>query len=246
MNGRTYKLATGIISLLIALFLAWRIGLWLEPDPKQGSPAPAVSSPATKDPPFVSGEVRKDLTFEVRSVRFSDKGKTVEGIGIIRFDSDRSELKAAAVAMVRKLKEKIPAAERIALTLKPAVDCPVCAMADVVWDRGKVVLRYGIPSLEQMEAANALIGTKKETGETIDGPRLHRPDKETFGTGLAVTLAIEAARQKNAALGEEQTLEQATAATGINYVVARRHRDFMAAYYTGNSYGDETFNLPLP
>ncbi|WP_306532469.1 hypothetical protein [Geobacter sp.] len=246
MNGRNYKLVTGIISLFIALFLAWRIGLWLEPDPKQGNPAPAVSSPAAKEPPFVTGEVKKDLTFEVRSVRFSDKGKTVEGIGIVRFDSDRSELKGAAVAMVKKLKEKVPAAERITLTLKPAVDCPVCTMAEASWDRGKVVLRYGIPTMDQMEAANALIGTKKETDETVDRPRLHRPDRESFGTGLAITMAIEAVRKKDPALSDEQALEQASAATGINYVVARRHRDFMAAYYTGTSYGDETFNLPLP
>ena len=246
MNGRTYKLVTGIVSLFIALFLAWRIGLWLEPEPRQGSPAPAVSSPAAKEPPFVAGTVKKDLNFEVRSVTLSDQGKTVEGIGIVRFDSDRSELKAAAVAMMRKLKEKVPAAERIALTLKPAVDCPVCAMAEVAWERGDAVLRYGTPSLEQMEAANARIGTKKETGETIDGPRLHRPDRESFGAGLAVTLAMDAARKKNPSLNDEQLLEQAAAATGLNYVVARRHRDFMAAYYTGNSYGDEKFNLPLP
>jgi hypothetical protein len=246
MNGRTYKLVTGIISLFIALFLAWRIGLWLEPAPQPGNPAPAVSSPAAKEPPFVAGTVKKDLGFEVRSVTLDDTGKALTGIGIVRFDSDRSELKAAAVAMVKKLKEKVPAAERIALTLKPAVDCPVCAMAEVAWDRGTAVLRYGIPSLEQMEAANARIGTKNEQGETVDGPRLHRPDRESFGAGLAVTMAMDAARKKNPALGDEQLLEQAAAATGINYVVARRHRDFMAAYYTGNSYGDETFNLPLP
>lgn len=246
MNGRTYKLITGIISLFIALFLAWRIGLWLEPEPQPGSPAPAVPSPAAKEPPFVTGTVKKDLGFEVRNVRFSDKGKTVEGIGIIRFDSDRSELKAAAVAMVTKLKEKVPAAERITLTMKPSVDCPVCAMAEVAWDRGKAVLRYGIPSLEQMEAANARIGTKNEAGETVDRPRLYRPDRETFGAGLTVTLAMDAARKKNPVLGDEDLLEQAAAATGLNYVVARRHRDFMSAYYTGNSYGDETFNLPLP
>jgi hypothetical protein len=246
MNGRTYKLVTGIISLFIALFLAWRIGLWLEPEPKQGSPAPALSSPAAKEPAFATGTVKKDLNFEVRSVTLSDKGKTVEGIGIVRFDSDRSELKAAGVAMVKKMKEKVPAAERIVLTLKPAVDCPVCAMAEVAWDRGKVALRYGIPSLEQMEGANALIGTKTEKGETVDRPRLHRPDKETFGAGLAVTLAMDAARKKNPALGDEQLLEQAAAAAGLNYVVARRHRDFMAAYYTANGYGEETFALPLP
>lgn len=246
MNGRTYKLVTGIISLFIALFLAWRIGLWLEPEPRSGSPAPAVSSPVAKEPPFVTGTVKKDLGFEVRSVRISDQGKTVAGIGIVRFDSDRSELKAVAVAMVTKLKEKVPAAERITLTLKPSVDCPVCAMAEVAWDRGKVALRYGIPSLEQMEGANARIGTKDEEGATVDRPRLHRPDRESFGAGLAVTQALDTARKKNPALNEEQLLEQAAAATGLNYVVARRHRDFMAAYYTGSGYGEETFTLPLP
>lgn len=246
MNGRTYKLVTGIISLFIALFLAWRIGLWLEPAPQQGSPAPAVSSPAAKEPPFVTGTVKKDLGFEVRNVAFSDKGKAVAGIGIVRFDSDRSELKAAAVAMVTKLKEQVPAAERITLTLKPAVDCPVCAMAEVAWDRGTAVLRYGIPSLEQMEAANARIGTKDEEGKPVDQPRLYRPDRETFAAGLAVTLAMDAARKNDPALGDEQLLEQAAAATGINYVVARRHRDFMAAYYTASGYGEETFTLPLP
>ncbi len=246
MNGRTYKLVTGIISLFIALFLAWRIGLWLEPEPKQETPVPAVSSPSAKEPPFVTGMVKKDLNFEVRNVRFSDRGKTVEGIGIVTFDSDWSDLKAAAVAMLKKLKEKVPAAERIALTLKPAVECPVCDMAEVAWDRGKVELRYGIPSQEQMEEANARIGTKNEKGETVDRPRLYRPDKETFGAGLAVTLAMDAARKKNPALGDEQLLEQAAAATGLSYVVARRHWDFMAAYYTADGSGNETFNLPLP
>ena len=246
MNGRTYKLVTGIISLFNALFLAWRIGLWLEPEPKQGSQAPAVSSPAAKEPPFVTGAVRKDLNFEVLNVRFSNRGKTVEGIGIVTFDSDRSDLKASAVAMLKKLKEKVPAAERIALTLKPAVDCPVCAMAEVAWDRGKVELLYGIPSLEQMEEANARIGMKNERGETVDRPRLYRPDRETFAAGLAITQAIDAARKKNPSLGDDKLLEQAAAATGINYVVARRGRDFMASYYTATGYGDETFNLPLP
>lgn len=246
MNGRTYKLVTGIISLFIALFLAWRIGLWLEPELRPEGAAPAVSSPVAKEPPFVTGTVKKDLGFEVRNVRFSDRGKTVAGIGIVRFDSDRSELKGAAVAMVTKMKEKVPAAERITLTLKPAVDCPVCAMAEVAWDRGTAVLRYGIPSLEQMETANARIGTKNEKGETVDAPRLHHPDRESFAAGLAVTVAMDAARKKNPALGDEQLLEQAAAATGINYVVARRHRDFMAAYYTATGYGEETFTLPLP
>lgn len=246
MNGRTYKLVTGIISLFIALFLAWRIGLWLEPEPKQENPAPAVPSPAAKEPPFVSGTVRKDLNFEVRNVSLSDKGKTVEGIGIVGFDSDRSDLKAATVTMLKKLKEKVPPAERIVLTLKPAVECPVCAMAQAAWEQGKVALRYGIPSLEQMEEANALIGTKDKEGETVDRPRLYRPDKETFAAGLAITQAIDAARKKNPSLGDDQLLEQAAAATGLNYAVARRGRDFMAAYYTADGYGEESFNLPLP
>ncbi|MBT1075707.1 hypothetical protein [Geobacter grbiciae] len=246
MNGRTYKLVTGIISLFIALFLAWRIGLWLEPEPKQRNPAPAVPSPAAKEPPFVTGTVRKDLNFEVRNVRFGNRGKTVEGIGIVTFDSDRSDLKAAAVAMLKKLKEKVPAAERIVLTLKPSVDCPVCAMAEVTWDRGKVDMRYGIPSLEQMEEANTLIGTKDKKGETVDRPRLYLPDRETFAAGLAITQAIDAARKKNPSLGDDQLLEQAAAATGLNYAVARRSRDFMAAYYTATEYGEETFTLSLP
>lgn len=246
MNGRTYKLVTGIISLFIALFLAWRIGLWLEPEPKQKNPASAVPSSAAKEPSFVTGTVKKDITFEVRDVRFSNRGKTVEGIGIVGFDSDRSGLKAAAVAMLKKLKEKVPAAERIVLSLKPSVDCPVCAMAEVTWDRGKVDMRYGIPSLEQMEEANTLIGTKDKKGETVDRPRLYLPDRETFAAGLAITQGIEAVRKKNPALGDEQLLEQAAAATGLNYAVAKRHRDFMAAYYTTNGYGEETFTLSLP
>lgn len=245
MNGRTYKLVTGIISLFIALFLAWKIGLWLEPEPKQ-SPSAPTPPPTTKEAPFVTGKVKKDVSFEVRNVRFSDKGKTVEGIGIAAFDSDWPDLKEAALAMLKKLKETVPAAERIALTLKPGVECPVCSMAEVEWNRGEVTLRYGVPSLKQMEAVNAVIGTKDETGNTIDRPRLYRPDKATFGTGLAVTLALDTARKKNPALGDEQLLDQAVAATGLSYVVARRHRDFMAAYYKSSGYGEETFVFPLP
>lgn len=245
MNGRTYKLVTGIISLSIALFLAWKIGLWLEPEPKQGNPAPAPST-AAKEAPFVTGMVKKGVSFEVRNVSFGDKGKTVEGIGITGFDGDWPDLKEAALAMLKKLKETVPAAERIALTLKPGVECPVCSMAEIEWNRGEVKLRYGVPSLEQMEKANAVIGTKDESGKTIDRPRLYRPDKETFGVGLAVTQALEAARKKNPALGEEQLLNQAVAATGLSYVVARRHRDFMTSYYRANGYGEETFVFPLP
>jgi hypothetical protein len=245
MNGRTYKLVTGIISLVIALFLAWKIGLWLEPEPKQTPSAPAPA-PTVKEAPFVTGMVKKDVSFEVRNVRFSDKGKTVEGIGIAAFDSNWANLKEAALAMLKKLKETVPAAERIALTLKPGVECPVCTMAEVEWNRGQVSIRYGVPSLQQMESANAAIGTKDETGKTIDRPHLYRPDKTTFGTGLAVTLAMDAARKKNPALGDDQLLEQAAAATGLNYVIAKRHRDFMAAYYKARGYGEETFLFPLP
>ena len=56
-------------------------------------------------------------------------------------------------------------------------------------------------------------------------------------------MAIEAARKKNPGMNEDQILEQAAAVTGLPYVVVKRHRDFMTAYYSGNAFGSETFDM---
>ncbi|BEH11083.1 hypothetical protein GSUET_26950 [Geobacter sulfurreducens subsp. ethanolicus] len=240
MNQST-RIVVGIISLFLSLFLAWRIGIWLEPAPA----GPSLPAGDPKSPPYATGTVQEDLHFEIRNVRISGDGATLNGIGIIRFDTDRERIKPAVLAMLTAVKKKAPAAKMITLELKPAVECTQCTLARATYREGRTVIRYGIPSQEQIERHNALIGTTDGTGRRIDRPRLYRPDKETFGAGLAVTMALEAARQKNPSAGEEQLLDQAAATVGISPVVAARHRDFMKAYFTGDGYGEETLDTPL-
>lgn len=237
MNPST-RIVIGIISLFLSLFLAWRIGIWLEPKPA----GPSLPAGGPKSPPFATGTVRENLHFEIRNARISGNGTALEGIGIVRFDMDRDQIKPAVLAMLKAVKEKAPAAKAITLELKPAVECPVCTLATATHREGRTVIRYGIPSMEQIERHNALIGTTDGTGRRIDHPRLYRPDKETFGAGLAVTMALEAARQKNPAANEEELLNQAAAVSGISTVVAARHRDFMRAYYRGDGFGEETLD----
>lgn len=242
MNNRATKLLIGIVSISFALLLAWRIGLWLEPE--QGpAGSTALAPPTAKAPPFASSQAGDKLPFELRDVQLSADKTTVTGIGIVRFDITQAEIRPATEAMLRAVKQKVPAAKRISLTLRPTVECPVCTIAETEYAAGKVTIRYGIPSLGQIDAANALIGTKKADGTVDDRPRLYLPDGKTFAAGLAVTLAIAKARQKNAALTDEQLLEQAANATGLPYSVVERYRDFMDAYYTGNAYGSESFTL---
>ena len=240
MNNRK-GLMIGLVSVFISLFFAWRIGIWLEPTPEQKA---AASRPITaKEPAFATGKVRDDLTFELRKVTVTDGGTSVGGFGIVRFDIDRADIKQTVVAMLKIMKEKHPAAKRISLSLTPSVDCPACGIAEARYDEGKVKLEYGIPTLQQIEESNSRIGTPTASGEKDDRPLLVRPNGEAIIRGLAVMKALEAARQQNPELNDEQLLDKAAAATGLPYVVVKRHRDFMRGYYSGNSFGSETFTM---
>lgn len=241
MNNRAAKFIIGIVSISLALLLAWRIGLWLEP--AQDAAGPALGIPAAKGPPFASSTAGDKLPFELRDVRITPDGTTVTGTGVVRFDISQAEIRPAVEAMLRAITGKVPAATQISLALKPVVGCPVCTIAGVSYERGKVVIRYGIPSLGQIDAANARIGTLKADGTRDDRPRLYLPDGKTFAAGLAVTLAIDKTRRQNPALSDELLLEDAANATGLPYTVVERYRDFMAAYYTGDGYGTESFTL---
>lgn len=242
MDNKTSKVIIGAVSVILALFLAWRIGLWLEPEPAAKSSVQTLSS-AAKQPPFASGKTQEGTSFELRNVRIEEEGKSIKGIGIVRFDITREELKPVAIAMLRTLKEKVPAVERISLSIKPSVDCPVCTIAQVAYIKGQTVLSYGTPSLEQINSHNARIGSSQGSGKTSEQTPLYLPDRQTFGNGLAVTMAIDAARKKNPLMAKEQILKQASAATGLPEVMAERYRDFMAAYYTGNTFGTKTFDI---
>lgn len=235
------RLVIGLISVFIALFLAWRIGIWLEPSPEQKA---AATRPITaKEPPFAAGKVRGDLAFELRNVKASEGGTAVEGLGIVRFDIDRSDIRPAVTAMLKVLKEKNPAAKRITLTLTPSADCPDCGIAIAGYDNGKVKLGYGVPTMKQIEESNSRIGTPTASGAKDDRPLLFRPNGEAISKGLDVMKAIEASRRQNPDLNDEQLLDKAAADTGLTYVVVKRHRDFMRAYYSGSAFGSETFEL---
>lgn len=238
MNNR---ILIGIISVFISLFLAWRIGIWLEPSPEQKA---AATRPITaKEPAFATGKVREDLTFELRKVTVADGGKSLEGFGIVRFDIDRADIKPTVIAMLKIMKEKHPATNRISLSLTPSVDCPACGIAKARYDEGKVKLEYGVPTLQQIEESNSRIGTPTASGEKDDRPLLVRPNGEAIIRGLDVMKAIEAAHRENPELNDEQLLDKAAAATGLSYVVVKRNRDFMRAYYSGNGFGSESFTM---
>lgn len=239
---RTDRIIIGFIAVVVSLFLAWRIGLWLEPTPEEKS-AIRNLSPAAKEPPFARGKVRENLPFELRNVKAADDGRKVEGIGVIRFDIDPADVKPAVVTMLKLLKEKFPVAKQIALTVVPSIDCPACRIAEARYDNGRVTLDYGIPTLKQIEESNSRIGVAPASGNAAERPRLFRPDGEAFAIGMNVMSAIEAARKKNPAMNDDQLLDQASAATGLSSVVVRRHRDFMSAYYSGNAFGSETFDF---
>ena len=115
-------------------------------------------SPAAKDPPFATGKVRENLPFELRNVKVADGGRSIEGVGIVRFDMDRGDTKPAVIAILKVVKEKFPGAKQIALGLSPSVDCPTLKIAEATWDNGRVTLKYGIPTLGQIEAPNSRIG----------------------------------------------------------------------------------------
>lgn len=236
------RIIIGIISVFLSLFLAWRIGLWLEPTPEEKS-AITSPSPAAKQPAFANGKVRENLPFELRNVKAADDGRSVEGVGIIRFDIDPADIKPAVITMLKVLKGKFPGAKQIALDLSPSIDCPACKIAEARYDNGKVTLNYGIPTMKQIEESNSGIRAVSASGKAVDRPRLFRPDGETFGIGLNVMIAIEAARKKNPGMNDDQLIDQAAAATGLSSVVAKRHRDFIAAYYSGNAFGSETFGI---
>jgi hypothetical protein len=234
-----FRIAVGVVSIIVALFLAWRVGLWLEPEKQTSIPATGLPTAAGQGALFLSGEVRQGLTFELRDVRVAEGGKSAEGMGVVRFDVRREDLKPLSVAMLGALKQKLPAAERVKLAVKPYAGAP-CVIGEIEWSGGSTRLSYGIPTQQQIDASNALIGTK----EGDDRPRLYVPDGETFASGLSVTLAIEAARAKNPGSSEELLLEKGPVAAGVPYGTAKRSRDFMRWYYTGNRYGSEEFRFP--
>lgn len=246
MDNKSVRIIAGTISVAVSLFLAWRIGLWLEPAPAQQGPKPVVAAGnATKSPPFASGKVSEQLAYELHRVQPSKDGKIFDGVGLVRFDIRQEELKPVAQSMLKELYKKIPQVQRIHLFIRPSLDCTACTIAEVSSQQGNTVLTFGIPSLAQIDANNALIGTKSPSGEKIDRPRLQLPDRESFSGGLAVVMAMDAARKKSPALTEDQLLEQAAAATGVSSVVAKKHLDFMRAYFTGDRFGSETFRTDL-
>lgn len=238
----TTRIIIGSITVLVSLFLAWRIGLWLEPGPEEKS-ATITPSSAAKEPPFASGKVRENFSFELRNVKVTEGGRNVEGVGIVKFDTDRGDIKPAVIAIIKVVKEKFPVVKQITLSLSPSIDCPACKIAEAKYDNGRVTLDYGIPTLSQIEESNSRIGVPSGSGKVDDRPRLFRPNGETFGVGLNVMLTIEAARKKNPGMTDEQLLDQAATTTGLPYAVVKRHRDFMAAYYSGNAFGSETFDI---
>ncbi|GAM10322.1 hypothetical protein OR1_02611 [Geobacter sp. OR-1] len=242
MNNITTRIIIGSITIFVSLLIAWRIGLWLEPAPEEKS-AIVTRSSAAKEPPFASGKVRENLPFELRNVKVTDGGRSIEGVGIVRFDIDRSDIKPAVIAILRVINAKFPVAKQIALSLTPSVDCPVCKIAEAKYDNGRVRLDFGTPTLKQIEESNSRIGVPSASGKVEDRPLLSRPNGETFGTGLNVMIAIAAGRKKNPGMNDDQLLDQASAATGLSYVVVKRHRDFMTAYYSGNAFGSETFDM---
>lgn len=187
--------------------------------------------------------MRENFPFELRNVKIAEGGASIGGVGIVKFDIDRGEIKPAVVAMLKVMKEKFPAAKQIILDLSPTVDCPACKIAEARYDNGKVTLNYGIPTLKQIEESNSQIGVPSGSGKAIERPRLFRPNGEAFGVGLRVMMAIEAARQKNPGMNDDKLLDQAATETGLSYVVVKRHRDFMTAYYSGNAFGSETFDF---
>lgn len=239
MNNR---IIIGSIVVAVSLFLAWKIGLWLEPGPAEKA-AVANSSSAVKEPPFATGKVRETVTFELREVKAADDGKSVEGVGVVRFDLERADIKPAVIAILRVIKEKFPSAQRISLILTPSIDCLTCRIAEAAYDNGKVKLYYGTPTLEQMEESNRNIGAQTASGKAADRPVLVRPSGEAYSMGLDVMKAVEAARKSNPGLNDDQLLDKAAAATGLSYVVVKRHRDFMTAYYSGNAFGNEVFDM---
>lgn len=242
MNNITPRIIIGSIMVFVALILAWRIGLWLEPGPEEKS-AMITPSSAAKEPPFATGKVRENFRFELRDVKVTDEGMSIQGVGIVRFDIDRADIKTAVIAMLKVLKEKCPGAKQIILSLSPSVDCPACKIAEAKYDNGKVTLNYGIPTLKQIEESNSRIDVPSDSGNPVVRHRLFRPNGETFGAGLRVMMAIEAVRKKNPGMNDDQILEQASTATGLPFVVVRRHWDFMTAYYSGNAFGSETFDI---
>src|SRR6266567_1739678 len=92
MNNITTRIIIGSITVFVSLILAWRVGLWLEPGPEEKS-AMITHSSAAKEPPFATGKVRENLPFELRNVRVTEGGTSIEGVGIIKFDIDRGDIK---------------------------------------------------------------------------------------------------------------------------------------------------------
>jgi|GEM_PF-1837140 len=246
MNNKSVRIIAGIISVAVSLFLAWRIGLWLEPAPvQQGPKAVATTANVAKSPPFASGKVSEQLTYELHRVQPSADGKIFDGVGLVRFDIRQEELKPVVQSMLKELHKKIPHLQKIHLFIRPSLDCTACTIAEVSSQQGNAVLKFGIPSLAQIYANNAQIGNLSPSGEKIDRPRLSLPDRESFSGGLAVVTAMDAARRKSPALTDDQLLEQAATATGVSYVVAKKYLDFMRAYFTGDTFGSETFRADL-
>ena len=237
---KTNRIIIGTITVLVSLFLAWRIGLWLEPTPAEKG---ALSTPlyTAKEPAFATGKVRDDLPYELRKVKATEGEKSVAGLGIVRFDIGRGDIKPVVIAMLKVVREKFPAAQQIALDLTPSVNCPDCRIAEARYDNGRVKLAYGTPTLAQIEESNRQIG--QPASEKTDRPLLFQPNGEAFSAGLIVMTAIEAAREKDSGLSDEQLLDAAAAATGLSYVVVKRTRDFMRAYYSGDDFGSESFDL---
>ena len=244
MEGKSGRVIIGAISVFIALVLAWRIGLWLEPEPRRES-LPAASQPAGQDPPFATGKVRENFVFSLREVRATAEGTVVEALGVVPYDIERQDVKPAAVAMLRLLKEKFPLAQQLRVTMVFAKEFSQLVIAEVEHDKGRTLVRYGIPTMEQIEENNRKIGSAEVRGGAGETVRLSRPDREGFAAGLDVLRAMALAADKDRTLGNDKLLERAATATGLPYVVARRHHDFLLAYYTGSRFGEEVFSLSL-
>lgn len=237
MSGRISSIVIGLITIAGAMFLAWRIGLWLETPVDQ---VPDVPIHAPTSPPFAKGQVSGDLHFELRDVRLKEERTRAEGAGIIRYSIRHQEVKPAAIAMLRALKGKAPEAEKITLVIRPTVEWPAGDIAEVAWEKGEAVLTYGIPSLVQIDEWNAKVS------KNDDRPLLHVPDRETFSTGVAVIIAMNELEKQQKEATEDQLLEQAAKKVGAPYTAAKRSKDYIRAYYTGNKYGSEKFELKLP
>jgi len=213
--------------------------------PNIGDSVTSLPKEIVEDNISVSG-----LMYEEQTGKAVRGGKLIRVKGIVSFDIKREQVKPSLLAVITKVRKNNPKCEWIFVVLSPGAELGKYAHHAGIADykEGNLTIRYGIPSDKNIKEWNSLIGKKSKTllGDgyyTSDGPRLYRPDKETYEKGRKITLLFDKLSMKDTVKNDDEMFALVAKQSGWSKKEVERYTKFIFSYYAPMSWGEEEQTL---